>query len=418
MTAPASTLDNAAPRAPWRSAVAVFFGFAFAYFFAALLRAVMATLAPTFSSELGLGAADLGLLAGAYFLGFAALQLPLGRALDRHGPRRVLLVLLAVAVLGCVAFALATSLAALIVARMLMGAGLAACLMAPLTCYRHLFSPAAQLRANSWMLMTGSLGMLGSTLPTQWLLPIFGWRGLFWGLAAMLVLAAALIHRLAPRDAVLQPAPPAAAVGYRQIVGHRLFQRVAPLGFVVYGGMIAIQALWAGPWLTRVAGWSADQAAGGLFMINAAMLVAFMAWGALMPHLVQHGFGALRLMRWGLPLSLGLLPLIVALGGAAVAWHWALWCVASTFVSLSQPVVGQAFPQALAGRALSAFNLVIFAGVFCLQWGIGVLIDFGRSWGLTEPRAFQWTFGMYWLASLAAYGWFVWRGRGTADNEC
>jgi MFS family permease len=148
---------------------------------------VTATLAPTFSAELGLGAADLGLLAGAYFFGFAAMQLPLGRALDHFGPRRVLLVLLALAVLGCGAFAMATSLAGLIVARLLMGAGLAACLMAPLTCYRRLFSPAAQLRANSWMLMTGSLGMLASTLPVQWLLPQVGWRGLFWGVAAMLV---------------------------------------------------------------------------------------------------------------------------------------------------------------------------------------------------------------------------------------
>ena len=90
-----------------RSAVLMFAAFAFAYFFSALLRAVTATLAPVFSAELGLQAGDLGLLAGAYFLGFAVMQLPLGRALDRHGPRSVLLVLLSLAVLGCVAFALA-----------------------------------------------------------------------------------------------------------------------------------------------------------------------------------------------------------------------------------------------------------------------------------------------------------------------
>ena len=77
----------------------VFLAFAFAYFLSALLRAVTATLAPEFSRELSLGAGQLGLLAGAYFLGFAALQLPLGRALDRFGPRRTLLALLAVAVL-------------------------------------------------------------------------------------------------------------------------------------------------------------------------------------------------------------------------------------------------------------------------------------------------------------------------------
>ena len=76
-----------------------------------------ATLAPNFSAELGLDAGDLGLLAGAYFFGFAAMQLPLGSALDRFGPRRVLLVLLRVAVLGCAAFALARSFVGADVAR-------------------------------------------------------------------------------------------------------------------------------------------------------------------------------------------------------------------------------------------------------------------------------------------------------------
>ena len=150
-------------------AVILFAAFAFAYFFSALLRAVTATLAPVFSDELGLVSGQLGLLAGAYFLGFALLQLPLGSALDRWGARRVLMVCLSLAVVGCLAFAAAGSLPQLLMARFLTGAGVAACLMAPLTCFRRLFSAAAQLRANAWMLMTGSLGMLASTLPVQWL---------------------------------------------------------------------------------------------------------------------------------------------------------------------------------------------------------------------------------------------------------
>lgn len=134
---------------PVASGVAVFLVFAFAYFFSALLRAVTATLAPVFSAELGLQAGHLGLLAGAYFFGFAAMQLPLGRALDRFGPRLTLVVLTGVAVLGCAAFASAPNLPALIAARVLIGAGMAAGLMAPLTAYRRLFSAPAQLRANS-----------------------------------------------------------------------------------------------------------------------------------------------------------------------------------------------------------------------------------------------------------------------------
>jgi MFS family permease len=172
---------------PARVAVWAFLSFAFAYFFSALLRGVTATLAPSFSVELGLNAGHLGLLSGAYFLGFAAMQLPLGSALDRFGPRRVLLAFLAVAVLGCTAFALARGFTALTVARALIGVGVSACLMAPMTAYRHGLGPVAQLRANSWMLMTGSLGMVASTLPVQWLLPSLGWRGLFW-LVAVLVL--------------------------------------------------------------------------------------------------------------------------------------------------------------------------------------------------------------------------------------
>jgi predicted MFS family arabinose efflux permease len=387
--------------------VLIFLAFAFAYFFSALLRAVTATLAPVFSAELGLLAADLGLLAGAYFFGFASIQLPLGQALDRFGPRRTLLVLLGVAVVGCGAFALAQGLPALIASRLLIGAGVGACLMAALTSYRSLMSPAAQLRANSWMLMMGSLGMLASTLPVQWLLPATGWRGLFWAVALMLILAMAFIGWVVPRDGLRQPSDQV-AIGYLAIARHTLFVRMAPLAFFVYGGLIAVQSLWAGPWLTRVAGQTAQQAAQGLFIINLAMLFTFMAWGVLMPHLTRRGLSAVRLMTWGLPLAPALLMLNVGLGADAGAWHWAAWCMASTFVSVSQPAMGQAFPAAQAGRALSAFNLVIFGGVFCIQWCIGLLVDALRSAGMVEASAFRVAFGVFALCCVAAYAWFMW----------
>ncbi|HEY6134790.1 MAG TPA: MFS transporter [Rubrivivax sp.] len=388
-------------------AVRMFLSFAFAYFFSALLRAVTATLAPSFSAEMGLGASDLGLLAGAYFLGFASLQLPLGSALDRFGPKRVLLAMMVIAVAGCAAFALATGLAGLVLARGLIGMGVAACLMAPLTCFRRHFSPAAQLRANSWMLMTGSLGMLASTLPVQWLLPAWGWRGLFWAVAAALLLAMSLVWAWVPRDAPTRSTGAQATAGYASIVSHPTFVRSAPLGFFLYGGLVAVQSLWAGPWLTRVAGWSAAEAAGGLFAINLGMLFAFMAWGILMPRLSARGVGAQRLMARGLPLSLVLLALIVLRPEPAGAGLWALWCVSCSFVSLSQPAVGQAFPAHLAGRALSAFNLVIFSGVFCIQWGIGLGVDLLRSGGWPEPAAFRFAFAFFGACCALSYLWFL-----------
>lgn len=394
---------------PPRLAVLMFLAFAFAYFFSALLRAVTATLAPAFSAELGLGAADLGLLAGAYFAGFAATQLPLGSALDRWGPRRVSLVLLAVAAAACAAFALARSFGELIVARAAIGVGVSACLMAPLTAYRQRYSDTLQLRANAWMLMTGSLGMLASTLPVQWLLPLLGWRGLFWAVGALLLVATAVIAWWVPADAPAAPrsAPRAQDGGYRAIVRHPTFVRLLPMGFFHYGGLVAVQALWAGPWLTDVTGASAAAAAGGLFAINLAMLCAFLGWGLVMPRLAERGWTAQALIAWGVPPSLALLAALALLGPAAGAGWLAAWCVSCTVVSLAQPTVGRAFGPELAGRALSAYNLVIFAGVFAVQWGIGLAIDALLAAGWERVAAYRAAFGGFAGLCALCYLWFL-----------
>ena len=392
---------------------AVFLCFAFAYFFSALVRAVVATLAPTFSAELGLGAADLGLLAGAYFLGFACMQLPLGSALDRYGPKRVLLAFLSVAVCGCALFALARSFATLVAARTLIGMGVGACLMAPMTSFRRHAKAEVQMRATSWMLMTGSFGMVASTVPVQWLLPALGWRGLFWALAALFGVAMLAIACIAPRD---EPAPtPPSAVpaptdgGYRAVFRHPVFIRFLPMGFFHYGGLVALQSLWIGPWLSNVGGATPQQAAQGLFALNLAMLITFMGWGALLPRLHARGWTAEGMIARGLPLSLALLVLAVALGSDATPAVWAAFCVSSTLVSLSQPLVGQAFPAALAGRALSAYNLAIFAGVFSLQWLIGGVIDALKAAGWNTLSAYRAAFALLALCCIASYLWFLWR---------
>ena len=415
---------------PRRAAVIVFLAFAFAYFLSALIRAVTATLAPTLAQEFALQASDLGLLAGGFFLGFAATQLPMGTWLDQYGPRKVMLGFLGVAVAGCLVFSAATGFSGLLAGRMLCGAGVSACLMAPLTGYRRWFDATTQMRANSWMLMTGSLGMVASTLPVQWALPLFGWRPLFWGLAALIALAMGVIALWVPRWAVsVQGAArpnsggsrvdfaaatfAAAAVphGYAMVWRHPYFRRVAPLGFFIYGVMVAMQTLWAGPWMQRVAGYTPLESATGLFWINASMLCAFWTWGMLTPWLLRKGFHADRLMAAGVPVCLVVLLGIILAGPQAGGWAWALFCVSCTFVALSQPAVALAFPQALAGRALSAYNLVIFAGVFVVQWGIGLAVDTFAARGLSTVVSFQLAMAVCLACNTAAYASYMLMGQ-------
>ena len=397
-----------------RAATLVFLAFALAYFFSTLLRAITATLAPVLTQEFSLHSRDLGLLAGGYFLGFAAVQLPLGTWLDRHGPKRVILWFLSLAVVGCLAFSAAGSFAGLLMARVLLGMGVGACLMAALTGYRRWFDAATLLRANSWMLMTGSLGMLASTLPVQWLMPLTGWRALFWLLAALIVLSMAALAWVVPRwraiaapaDLLPRPAVPE-ETGYAPIWRSCYFRKLAPLGFFNYGGMVAVQTLWAGPWMVRVAGYTPLESATGLFCINASMLVTFWGWGMVNPHLARRGWSAERLIAWGVPLSLAVLAFNI-LAGRATGWPgWALFCVTSSVLGLAQPAVGMSFKAALAGRALSAYNLVVFAGVFVAQWGLGLLIDGFASMGLAQVASFQAAMAVYLCCGIAAYGYFV-----------
>ena len=401
---------------PRRMAVVVFLAFALAYFFSALVRAITATLSPTLTAEFSLSAQDLGLLAGGYFLGFSLTQLPLGRWLDQHGPKKVILAFLSFAVLGCLAFAWADSFQGLLAARVLCGMGVSACLMAPLTGYRRWFDASTQLRTNSWMLMTGSLGMLAATLPVQWLMPIWGWRALFVMLGVMIAIAMLLIALVVP---LWQKATPTAATAqkpldddgsYREIWRSAYFWRMSPIGFFTYGGMVAIQTLWAGPWMTQVAGWTAAEAAQGLFLINLAMLVSFWLWGLITPGLARRGIPVERLIAWGLPLSFLAVGALAWMGpavGAGAAVGLALFCVTSTFVALAQPAVGMAFPSHLAGRALSAYNLVVFAGIFVVQWGIGLLVDAGLGMGLSKPAAYQAALACFGICSMLSWFYFL-----------
>ncbi len=399
---------------PRKAAIWVFVAFASAYFLSTLLRAITATLSPMLTLDFGLQARDLGLLAGGYFLGFSLTQLPMGHWLDQHGPKKVVLSFLCVAVLGCLAFSWASDFYGLLMARVLIGVGVSACLMAPLTGYRRWLALENQQRANSWMLMTGAFGMLASTLPVQWLLPVVGWRWIFVGLALLIVLSMALMAWQVPKWRLTEPVAEEESkkrVGilssYKQVWAHPYFRSLTPIGFFNYGGFVAMQTLWAGPWMVKVAGYTPLEAATGLFWLNVCMLITFWLWGLYTPALSKRGYSANKLMTFGVPLNFCVQIYIIMAGADAGALHWALFCISSSFVALAQPAVGMAFPATVAGKALSAYNLVLFLGVFVVQWGMGLMIDGFKAQGWMEPAAFQGAMAVYFACCLGSYGYFL-----------
>lgn len=281
--------------------------------------------------------------------------------------------------------------------------GVSACLMAPLSGYRRWYAPANQMRANSWMLMVGSFGMVAATLTVQWLMPL---------IALQVPGQAKKQHRAEEPASSVVPVVNAgqAQGGYAQIWRHPYFRQMAPLGFFNFGGLVAMQTLWAAPWMVHVAGYSPAQAAAGLFWINnSAMLTSFWLWGLTNPWLARKGYTADRLITFGIPLSLAIYALLVAAGakitGGSV-WMWVAICTSATFGALAQPAVALAFASHMAGRALAAFNLVIFSEIFVVQWGIGLLIDSFGAMGMAKTVVYQAAFGVYGLCCFGAYLFF------------
>ena len=396
---------------PIKKAVLIFFVFACGYFISALLRAITATLSPILTSEFILTAGDLGLLAGGYFLGFASMQIPLGYLLDKFGPKKIVSSFLLIAFIGTVSFALAQSFSGLLVSRILIGVGSSACLMAPLTGYRIWFAENQQQRANSWMLMIASLGFLSSTLPVQLLLPTLGWRWVFGGISALILISIILMLAFIPKwdhqkeNVSLENSSKSGSL--KDVWKNRFFISVIPMGLFNYGGLMAIQTLWAGPWMIRVAGYTPLESATGLFSINITMLVSFFLWGYFLPRITNLGFSALKILKLGLPISFLVMLTIIILGSKAGAFYITLFILSSIFLSVVQPAVGLSFQSHLAGKALTSFNLLIFLGTFIMQWFIGLVIDLVKSFGYTEIIGFKTAFSVFLFLSLTSYIFFL-----------
>ena len=381
--------------------------YAAGYFLSYGLRSVNAVIAPELMQELDITAAGLGLLTSAYFLGFGLFQLPLGLLLDRFGPRRVEAALLLVAAAGCALFAVGTSLQALALGRALIGLGVSACLMASFKAFSQWFPTERLPSLTATIMVAGGLGALSASVPVAAALPLLGWRGVFLLVAALLVLAAGLLMTVldqavgAQRESLGQQIR---ALG--GIYGNRVFWRFAPQGCLTMGGFMAIQGLWAVPWLMEVHGATRADAAGVLFLMSLAMLAGFLFVATCAGWLSKRGIRPMLLLTAGMGLAL-LVELAILLDLAPVAWLWPMLGLSFSLGNIAYSQLTAAFAVALSGRVNTALNLMVFVGAFGLQWGIGAAVDALAGTGMARADAFRTTLAGLLVVQALAFAWFL-----------
>jgi predicted MFS family arabinose efflux permease len=402
---------NGSPAVTARTAGRVLVPFALAYFASYLFRVVNAVIAPNLAAELRIGPAELGLLTAAYFVCFAAFQLPLGVLLDRHGPRRVEGGLLVFAAIGALWFATAASLAGLAAGRALIGLGVSAGYMAAIKAYTLWFPQQLWPRVNGLHLAAGGFGALTATLPIEWALGVTDWRGVFLALAVLSAAIAAAVFFVVPEPP--RPAAPVAGArllaGVAEVFSSPVFWRVTPLTVVSQMTFMAIQGLWCGPWLRDLAGLDRAGVAGVLFWTAAAMTAGYVAIGFATERLARAGVAPMTTGVWGMTLFMAVQAL---LAWAPVAWATPLWMLfgfVGTSGVIPYPALAACFPAHLAGRVSTGLNVLVFVAAFLAQWGIGAVIALFpvTADGRYSPEGYQAGFVALLALQAACLLWYV-----------
>ena len=376
-------------------------------------------ISPELSAGLGIGASSLGLLTAAYFFAFAAMQLPAGMLLDRYGPRRVEPVLLCVGGCGALAFAASDGLAGLVFARVLIGAGVAVCLMAPLKAIATWYPAERQASLAGWILVAGGFCSVLATAPLAAALSVLSWRGVFVVLALATFAAAAAIFMLVP-DVPRRPQAPGLAQQWRGVASvfrSARFWWLAPLPMVSTGSFMAIQGLWSVPWLMEVEGYSRAVAADHLLLMGIAILGGYLGLGLFATQLGRLGVTPRHLFGLGFALCIVALTLITSRVLPFTYLLWAAYGFGSTVNVLGFTVLSEGFPRELTGRVNTALNLLLFSGSFLAQWGIGVIVDAARTeLGTDAAGGLGIAFAVSIGVQVAAYVWFMfgWRRHGAA----
>ena len=389
----------------------VFLPFALAYFLSYIFRGVNAVIFPYLERDIGITAGDLGLLTSAFFLFFAGCQPVLGVMLDRYGPRRVQVVLLAMAAAGSALFGLSLSLGELVAARALIGLGFAGGLMGAIKAITLWYPPERWGLITGFHMMAGGLGSMAATLPVEWSLSVVSWQGLFFWLAGFCLATSAILFIVVPERAS-QPVKGTLVEQFRitgAVLTDGFYWRIQPLLAIQQLAFIGCITLWIGPWLRDVGG-IADKAARADIQL---WTTAIMTLGFAMSGVVANAFRRIGVTAF---MSVGITSTLFALVCGWLAFlpsfhpaiAWPLFGFLGALPIQYMPLMVSAFPAHYAGRVSTSSNLVVFSVIFAGQWAIGKIVDlWPRTATGYAADGYTWAFGALFILQLAGLLWLA-----------
>ncbi len=372
---------------PDRRGLIIVMTLATAYVASHFFRASNVTIGLDLMRDLAIGPEALGGLTGAFFFGFAAMQIPCGFFFDRFGPRRTVVGMLILATIGGIMFTLAPTWPILLTGRVLMGAGFGVMLIGSMVVISRWFPPDRFSTLTAMVLSIGLLGNLAATTPLAWASQAIGWRAVF-GAAVVFTALATIAVLVLVRDAppghpflARTPESPRQMLrGLMEVLRNPRLRPILALNFCNYACTFTVQGLWGGPFLREVHGLSPIEAGNVLLVAVIAYQVGMLAFGPLDRLLNTRKWIAIG----------GTLVIISILASLALASQPPIWLpigaiIGVGFFSASSTMVmthGRGIiPDRLIGRGIATINAAVMLGVACMQTLSGIVV------GAFEPLA-------------------------------
>lgn len=388
----------------------VFLLFSAGYFVSYVFRGVNLGFAPLITHELGLSAADLGLLTSLYFLGFAGAQIPAGVLLDHFGSRRVTAGMLLFAAAGIGVFGAAHTLGAMMLGRLLIGVGVSVCLGAAFKALAQHFEAARLPFVNGLVMAVGGMGGVVVGSPLTWVLTFAGWRAVCVGLGVLTVLVSLALWLGAPetREEQRHASLVSQFKGTWHILKSAAFWKIASFSVVTQGVFYAMQSLWVGAWMRDVMGLGPHEAAAQVSILGFAMMAGCVGFGAAARSLERRGVSLYAFCGVGMALYVVTQLLIMFSAPLPAALLWAAYGVFGGTGILSYAVMARHFPAHLIGRANTTLTLIIFLLIFSFQIGVGaVLSRWSVAAGHYPPAAHLTAWGILIVLQIASAIWYV-----------
>lgn len=341
---------------------------AFAYVLSQFFRAFLAVLSPFLGPDIGATPEDLAFASGLWFIAFAAMQPPIGWALDTIGPRRTATVLLLLGGGGGAAvFATATAPLHISIAMALIGVGCAPVLMASYYIFALEHPPARFAALAAMMVVIGMLGNLVASYPMTIAAETMGWRAALWGLGGLTTLTALGIFVLV-RDP--QKVVSDTKGSFAEVLKIRALWFIFPLMLVSYAEVGALRGLWVGPYLTEVFNAPPRVIGQATLAMGIAMVLGPLAYGPL-----DRVFNTRKWVIFiGSFVVLAATVVLYLTADQSVLWVTAFMCILAFFGSTYPAIMshGRSFlPPHLVGRGVTMLNLCSIGGVGIAQFITG-----------------------------------------------